>query len=228
MLARVRIWLPDAPGALGAVAGEIGAVQGNVVGLEVLERGAGVAIDELVVELPDDAGAVDALCRGVRNVAGAGVEEVCELGRSAGMGGTAFDREDSVLEAAVAILAGPTPEAALGALTGSLIALFALTWLALMDDTLEQFVETHGDLPSVAWVVAFAEGARSGADPANDTTGSGVFIEPVPRSGLTVCGGRSTAIRRRERHEITMLVQVAARYIDALMGRGLGSLSPGS
>ena len=75
----MRIWLPDAPGVLGAVAAEIGAVRGNVVGLEVLEREAGVAIDELVVELPDEPGAVDAVCRGVRNVPGAGVEEVTEL-----------------------------------------------------------------------------------------------------------------------------------------------------
>ena len=52
----MRIWLPDAPGVLGAVAAEIGAVRGNVIGLEVLEREAGVAIDELVVELPDDPG----------------------------------------------------------------------------------------------------------------------------------------------------------------------------
>ena len=37
----------------------------------------------------------------------------------------------------------------------------------------------------------FAEGARSGADPANDTTGSGVFVEPLPGTGLAVCGGRA-------------------------------------
>ena len=47
-------------------------MKGNVVGLEVLEREAGVAIDELVVELPDEPGAVDAVCRGVRNVPGVG------------------------------------------------------------------------------------------------------------------------------------------------------------
>ena len=84
VLTRIRIWLPDAPGVLGAVAAEIGAVQGNVVGLEVLEREAGVAIDEIVVELPDDPGAVDAVCRGVRNVPGVGVEEVTELVRRDG------------------------------------------------------------------------------------------------------------------------------------------------
>jgi hypothetical protein len=226
-LARVRLWLPDAPGVLGAVAAEIGAVRGNVIGLEVLERTAGVAIDELVVELPDEVGAVDALCRGVRNVPGAGVEEVTEVRRSGEPGGATPDREDGVLETVTSILAGPTPEAALEALTDGLRALLGLSWLALMDDALEQFVETHGDPPPVEWVVAFAEGARSGADPANDTTGSGVFVEPIPRSGLTVCGGRPSAIRRRERHEVSMLVMVAARYMDALLGRGIGGLGGG-
>jgi hypothetical protein len=62
---------------------------------------------------------------------------------------------------------------------------------------LTRFVEVHGDAPSLAWIAAFAEGSRSGADPANDTTGSGVFVEPVPGTGLAVCGGRTVAIRRR-------------------------------
>jgi hypothetical protein len=209
----MRIWLPDAPGVLGAVAAEIGAVRGNVVGLEVLEREAGVAIDELVVELPDEPGAVDAACRGIRNVAGAGVEDVTELMSEA------KDREDTVLAAAAGILQAATPIAAMNALTGHLIALFDLAWLALADDELASFSEVYGDVPTVQWVAAFAEGSRSGADPANDTTGSGVFIEPVPETGFTVCGGRPASIRRRERHEIALLVMVASRFIDALAGR---------
>ena len=199
----MRIWLPDAPGVLGAVAAEIGAVRGNVVGLEVLEREAGVAIDELVVELPDEPGAVEAACRGVRNVPGAGVEEVTELMTEA------KDREDTVLAAAAGILQAGTPTAAMN----------ALTWLALADDELATFAEVYGDVPSVQWVAAFAEGSRSGADPANDTTGSGVFIETVPDTGYTVCGGRPASIRRRERHEIALLVMVASRFMDALAGR---------
>ena len=152
MLTRMRIWLPDAPGVLGAVAAEIGAVQGNVVGLEVLEREAGVAIDELVVELPDEPGAVDAVCRGVRNVPGAGVEEVTELKAEA------KDREDTVLAAAAGILQAATPTAAMNALTGHLMTLFDLAWLALADDDLAGFVEVHGDVPPVQWVAAFAGG----------------------------------------------------------------------
>jgi len=201
------------------VAAEIGAVKGNVVGLEVLEREAGVAIDELVVELPDVPGAVDAVCRGVRNVPGAGVEEVTELFSEAP------DREDTVLAAAAGILQAATPTAAMSALTGHLMALFGLSWLALADVALEGFTEVHGDVPPVQWVAAFAEGSRSGSDPANDTTGSGVFVEPVPDTGLTVCGGRPVRIRRRERHEIALLVMVAARFIDALGGRDHGRLT---
>jgi hypothetical protein len=104
-------------------------------------------------------------------------------------------------------------------LTGHLIALFDLTWLALADDALVGFAEVYGDVPSVQWVAAFAEGSRSGTDPANDTTGSGVFIEIIPETGFIVCGGRPVAIRRRERHEIALLVMVVSRFIDALAGR---------
>src|SRR5204862_6538332 len=50
----VRVWVPDRPGALGAVASRIGAVGGDLVGIDILEQGGGLAIDELVVELPDE------------------------------------------------------------------------------------------------------------------------------------------------------------------------------
>ncbi|MGP0032459.1 MAG: hypothetical protein ACLPVF_18405 [Acidimicrobiales bacterium] len=210
MLARLRIWLPDAPGVLGAVAAEIGAVEGNLVGLEVLERDAGVAIDELVIELPDQPGVIDAVCKGIRTVPGAGVEDARELPQEA------QDRGDTVLGAAAAILQAATTTAALNALLGQLLALFDLTWMALADLGRELFIEVHGDVPSVQWVTAFAEGSRSGADPANDTTGSGVFVETIAETDFTVCGGRAASIRRRERHEIAMLVLVTARFIDAL------------
>src|SRR4051794_4181561 len=71
----VRVWLPDRPGALGAVASRIGSVGGDVVGIEILERGAGRAIDDLVVELPDG-GLVDLLASEVCQVDGVDVEDV--------------------------------------------------------------------------------------------------------------------------------------------------------
>jgi hypothetical protein len=209
----MRIWLPDAPGVLGAVAAEIGAVKGNVIGLEVLEREAGVAIDELVVELPDDPGAIDAVCKGIRNVPGAGVEDVRELLTEA------QDREDTVLSAAAAILQAATTTAALNALTGQLSSLFELSWVALADPDMERFIDVHGEAPSVHWVAAFAEGSRSGNDPANDTTRSGVFVEAIPETEFVLCGGRPAPIRRRERDEIALLVVVTSRFVDALAWR---------
>ena len=186
-----------------------------MISLEVLERESGVAIDELVVELPDRPGAVDAVCKGIHTIAGAGVEDAREL-PSLGQ-----DREVTVLSAAAAILQAATPTASLNALLGQLPVLFDLTWIALADLERPDFVEVHGDVPSVQWVAAFVEGSRSGADPANDTIGSGVFAEPIVETRFHVCGGRSAALRRRERHEIAMLAVVTARFIDALSGRVL-------
>jgi ACT domain-containing protein len=47
----VRIGLPDRPGALGLVASRIGAVGGDIVAINILEREDGRAIDEFVVEI---------------------------------------------------------------------------------------------------------------------------------------------------------------------------------
>ncbi len=47
----VRISLPDRPGALGLVASRIGAVGGDIVAINILERDDGHAVDEFVVEI---------------------------------------------------------------------------------------------------------------------------------------------------------------------------------
>ena len=47
----VRIALPDRPGALGLVASRIGAVGGDIVAINILERDGGHAVDEFVVEI---------------------------------------------------------------------------------------------------------------------------------------------------------------------------------
>ena len=69
----VRVWVPDRPGALGQVASRIGAVRGDVVGIDILERGGGRAIDELVVMLPSD-DVVDLLVAEISQVDEAAVE----------------------------------------------------------------------------------------------------------------------------------------------------------
>src|SRR5438045_1243182 len=71
----VRVWVPDRPGALGAVASRIGAVRGDLVGIDILERGGGRAIDELMVELPS-AELVPLLVAEMSQVDGIDVEDV--------------------------------------------------------------------------------------------------------------------------------------------------------
>ena len=71
----LRVWLPDRPGALGAVASRIGAVRGDIVGIDVLERNDGVAIDEFGVVL-SDAELLPLLLREVEEVDGCRVENV--------------------------------------------------------------------------------------------------------------------------------------------------------
>ena len=83
----VRVWLPDRPGALGLVASRIGAVRGDIVGIDVLERDQGVVIDEFAVRLADlDLLAV--LVKEVEEVDGASVEEVRIVGRFPDPGST--------------------------------------------------------------------------------------------------------------------------------------------
>src|SRR3954470_17640980 len=51
-LALIRVRAPHRPGGLGLVASRIGALRGDIVGIEVLDRADGVALDELAVVLP--------------------------------------------------------------------------------------------------------------------------------------------------------------------------------
>ena len=50
----LRVNLPDRPGMLGAVATALGEIGADIVSLDVVERGPGGAVDDLVVDLPPD------------------------------------------------------------------------------------------------------------------------------------------------------------------------------
>jgi ACT domain len=71
----LRLVVPDKPGILGAVATALGTAGIDIVSLDVLERGNGVAVDDVVVELPDGR-LPDSLITAAQTVPGVSVESL--------------------------------------------------------------------------------------------------------------------------------------------------------
>lgn len=71
----LRLVVPDRPGALGAVATALGEAGADIVSLDVLERGDGLAVDDVVVELPRDR-LPDSLITAAHAVPGVEVESI--------------------------------------------------------------------------------------------------------------------------------------------------------
>lgn len=75
MLLRLRIALPDRPGALGQVTGALGAAGADITQVTVLDRGEGRALDDFTVYWPD-AAPRDDLVRALDDVEGVRIEGV--------------------------------------------------------------------------------------------------------------------------------------------------------
>src|SRR5438270_7253660 len=144
----MRVWVPDRPGALGGVASRIGAVRGDLVGIDILERGAGRAIDELVVELPD-AGLLDLLVNEVSQVDGVDVEYVRPLERHVP------DPRVDALETAAVIIDQTTVEGLFTALVDNCQRDFDADWAAIVDAPTTAMVACAGVAPDEAWISAF-------------------------------------------------------------------------
>ncbi|HEY8544131.1 MAG TPA: hypothetical protein VIL36_03755 [Acidimicrobiales bacterium] len=203
----VRLWLPDRPGALGQVASRIGAVRGSVVGIDILERGGGQAVDELVVELPDD-DLVDMLVREIRQVDGVGVEEIRPL-----EGDRRHDPRLDALEA-VARLVGATDQVELlDGLVLQATRVIGADWGAVVDHEPGglEVVARVGDAPSGAWLRAFVAGSTSATGPSDELPETGdIAWAPLPSARLALVLGREgVAFRARERREVAAFARVA-------------------
>lgn len=71
----LRLVVPDRPGILGAVATALGTAGVDIVSVDVLERGGGVAVDDIVIDLPPDR-LPDSLITAARAVPGVEVESL--------------------------------------------------------------------------------------------------------------------------------------------------------
>jgi hypothetical protein len=202
----IRMWLPDRPGALGQVASRIGAVRGDVVGIDILERDGGQAVDELVVELPDGA-LVDLLVAEVRQVDGVAVEEVRRVADAL------HDPRLDALEAAAQLVGADDIEGLLSAVVTHARRVVGAHWLAVVD------IDGRGDgvlaasegAPSGAWLEAFLAGSRAaeGVTRGRSSQRSDVIWTPMPSSGLALVLGREgMPYRSRERRQVAALARV--------------------
>jgi len=203
----VRVWVPDRPGALGAVASRIGAVRGDLVGIDILERGGGRAIDELLVQLPED-DLVPLLVNEMAQVDGVDVEDVRPLR-------VMVDARLDALETAALLVEQKTAAALRGTLAAHACHDFEADWAVLVAG--EEAPEVVGDAPSAAWVQAFVEGSRNSAVVAAGDTGpddvAWAVLDGVGAS--LVVGRRGRPFRARERRQLAALARIAdARLAD--------------
>jgi hypothetical protein len=199
----VRVWMPDRPGALGQVASRIGAVRGDVLGIEILEQGAERVIDELTVALPD-IDLVPLLIAEIDAVDGVSVEDVRTVPE---------DRVDPNLAAlaAGAALAESTSEERLDVLCRAVLRIVEAEWVAVLRD--HETVHRVGEAPSSDWLQAFLAGSGHLSE-LDESLPSDLVWGHLVTSGLTLAAGRTERpIHERERVRLSLL----ARLADALL-----------
>lgn len=198
----MRVWLPDRPGALGSVASRIGAVRGDVVGIDILETGAGVAVDELVVRLPEGS-LVDLLIDEVQEVDGVVVEDVRLVGEAGS------DPRLDALETAAILCGADTMDALLQAVVVHGGGTLGAEWTAVLELCGGDVRFTAGPAPTEAWLAAFVAGARVGGDD-QPSGAEDVAWAPLPGVDLAlVAGRRDTPFRAKERRQVAALARVA-------------------
>jgi hypothetical protein len=200
----IRMWLPDRPGALGQVASRIGAVRGDVVGIDILERDGGQAVDELVVELPDGT-LIDLLVNEVRQVDGVAVEEVRRVGDAL------HDPRVDALEAAAQLVGAADVDDLLSSVVVHARRVVGAHWVAVVD------IDGRGDgvlaasdqAPTAGWLEAYLAGSRASEGATRGAVRSDVVWAPLPGSGLALVLGRDDMpYRARERRQVAALARV--------------------
>jgi len=200
----VRVWLPDRPGALGQVASRIGAVRGDIVGIDVLERSGDIAVDEFAVDLAD-ATLVAVLVREIEEVDGASVEEVKVVDHFPD------PRLDALGSAEVLCRAGSDDELR-EVLVAHVREEFLADWAALMGP--DSCLAGDGpDLPGDATLVALVAGTTASPAVVNGQTGpEDLAIAALGGHGATLVLGRDgIPFRQRERQQLLTLARIADR-----------------
>jgi len=199
----VRVWVPDRPGALGSVASRIGAVRGDLIGIDILERGAGRAIDELVVDLPD-AALVPLLVSEIAQVDGVDVEDVRAADALA-------DPRLDALETAALLVEQQSGSTLLGVLVERACHDVEAEWSIAIDMRTEVMLAEVGTPPQLSWLVAFVSGSQASERVAAGECGpDDVACTSLGGADIALLlGRRGRPFRSRERRQLAALARIA-------------------
>jgi hypothetical protein len=200
----VRVWLPDRPGALGLVASRIGAVDGDIVGIDVLERGDNIAVDEFAVVLRTSV-AIELLVREIEEVDGASVEEVRVIDHFP-------DPRLDALASATTLCAATSVDRLHGALVDQAQRDFAADWSALVHEG-ATLAAAGADTPDPSVLEALVAGTAASPRVADGTTGPDdlAVASPPEHDAALLVGRDGRAFRRRERAQLVALAGIADR-----------------
>jgi hypothetical protein len=214
----LRVELPDRPGALGAVASRIGAVRGDVVSVEVVEQREGTAVDEFVIELPDE-DHLSLLLSEVAEVDGVSLQDVRPV---------TSRRHDRRLEAystALIIIGERTPHGVLSALTTRVCAELDATWSVVLDVEASTVIAAQGRPPATQWMATSVAAARAAGT--DDEAGKAVaqpggldvaevgFVDLTAWDLVLAAGRPGWRFGARERAHLAALARLAdARWAE--------------
>ncbi|OJF13316.1 ACT domain-containing protein [Couchioplanes caeruleus] len=229
MLLRVRVTLPDRPGALGQVARTLGVAGADIVQVVVLERLGGRAVDDFTVVWPG-ASRVERLLAGLAAIPGVQVDGVWKA-----IGAPVSGGHDAELLAQIAA----NPVEGLATLVDAVPALLAADWAAAAMVPADWAARTaaprvpadepslrlpHGSEPTPACAswrapspLHLPEITPLRARPMTGTDGTRYAVAPFGRAGLVLVVARSdsddlpaAAFHVTEVDRISQLVRAAA------------------
>ncbi len=211
----IRVRMADRPGALAGIAGRVGAVRGDLVGIEILERAGGWVVDELLVELPGS-DLLDLLVRELEEEDEVTVEEAIPVN------GLDHDPEATALEVVSVLLGAESADEVPWVLCTHLHRTVRTDWVCVVEADGHRAARS-GRVPDDVRLDAVLEAERPGSQPlvTTDTLGDDRLLWiPFPSLGAVLIMGRAgSPWRASERRRVAALSRVAAAWLGRLQER---------